>query len=127
MRQIALALLLIAGAVTAFARVGGGQSYSGGSSSSSSGSSGGSSYSGGGSSYSGSSSGGSYSGSGGADIDGCVVGLVLLVWLMIFAVAFVRSLMSQSREVVIQAGPSPPRGDPLAGLHTFDPNFSRPV
>jgi predicted lipid-binding transport protein (Tim44 family) len=122
MRRVLVVLLLVALAVSAFARVGGGDSYSGG------GSSGGS---------------GSGGGSGGGSGDGELAWLVIrfLFWLtihhpvigipldilVIFAVIRWRKNNAGKNVQVVRVAtdePSPRRAATIDALRQFDPNFS---
>lgn len=117
MRRLALVLLLLC-ALDAFARVGGGDSYSGSSSSDSSYSSSSDS----GSSSSDYGSGSSSSGSGGGS--GGVIGVFLLIGLVVF----VGSLTSRERPASLNltAAVSTTPAD-LTALRRYDPNFSEIV
>jgi hypothetical protein len=130
----AVVLVLIAGA--AFARIGGGHTYSGGSSSSSGGSSSGS-HSGGssGGSYSGgsgsSSSGSGYSSGGGSEADsGCVFAGFVAMLVIFFVVAAIQNSQAQQELTITSAtGPEPDRSyvRDMSVLRRYDANFSEIV
>lgn len=127
MKKIVLLLLFIA--LTAEARIGGGDSYSGDSSSSSSSSDSSSSYSDSSDSYS--SSDGDYGSSGGGSGTVSDVGVFVIFVLFIFVGGFIQTAMKEAQKTVLSVAPhaAPESRGPvsMAPLRQYDPNFSEIV
>jgi hypothetical protein len=130
MKRLTLILAMLLLAVTADARIGGGDSYSGSDSSSSS-DSGSSSYDSGSSSdsYSGSSSGSSSSGSGGGE----GAGVMTVIFFGIFVLGSLASGLAGNSNKVLTVSSATSRGSEarvatdMAVMHRFDANFSEIV